>query len=816
VGESYTVTVSVSGDSPTGTVAVSDGTGGSCTISLPDSSCAMTSTTVGTKTISADYSGDGSNDPSSDTTSYEITQATSTTTITMIDPSDAQLLHRAYTVTVIVDGSDPTGTVTVDDGHGVTCLIELPDTSCELVSVIMGERTITASYAGDASHQASSDNQGYEILAGALAELVFEVQPQQVGAGETMADVVVRLHDVDGNRVEWDNHTQVFLSLEDNPSGAILSGSLSQVVVNGEAVFSDLSLDQIGAGYTLRAGTWPYEPLFINDFVLDGGETYQEMHFVEQASSSRIVGLGFGGEVSGIGAGSTWASDLRMDVGGPSGSAFAVGGFDDPAPVVWDFDGATEDGEYLSLHMNIFDSIDGDATLDHGTWDVEFRHDWSGSSDTMFWTDVYVLLIREEFSVASEPFDVIAGSPAALAFEVQPSDTPVNATMAPAVVVHVLDAGGNLVDWDSSTQVELNLSGGSAGAGLTGGDAVTVNNGVAMFDALSVDLAGTGYQLEATASGLVAATSGGFAITDLASVTEITAIDPPSSQVVGQLFTVTVNVTGDSPTGTVDVSDGTGGSCQINLPDASCAMTSTTVGIKTISADYSGDDNHAASGDSMSYEVTQTGSVTTITAIDPADSQVLGENYTVHVVVTGYNPTGMVAVSDGTGGSCSVTLPDTSCVLSSTTIGEKTISASYAGDVNNTASSDETAYQIISSGPVALSFSVNPAYGIVGGPVMPTVVVQVLDSLGELVGTDNSTVIELDLETNPTGATLSGTTSITVTNGEAHLADLSIELVGAGYRLRASDSAGEIDSALSDHFAVMGDDLFEDRFEAQQ
>jgi hypothetical protein len=42
---------------------------------------------------------------------------------------------------------------------------------------------------------------------------------------------------------------------------------------------------------------------------------------------------------------------------------------------------------------------------------------------------------------------------------------------------------------------------------------VTVSNGVATFSDLSIDLAGDGYTLHATATGLTAADSGAFRIT---------------------------------------------------------------------------------------------------------------------------------------------------------------------------------------------------------------------------------------------------------------------------------------------------------------
>jgi hypothetical protein len=118
--------------------------------------------------------------------------------------------------------------------------------------------------------------------------------------------------------------------------------------------------------------------------------------------------------------------------------------------------------------------------------------------------------------------------------------------------------------------------------------------------------------------------------------------------------------------------------------------------------------------------------------------------------------------------------------------------------------------------PTDLVFTVSPHYGVEGGPLFWGVEVQVLDSNGDLYTADNTTVVEISLETDLTGgASLSGNTGMTVVNGVATFAftDLSIDLVGTGFRLQASDQGGLLTSALSDFFNVVEDQLLRDRFE---
>ncbi|MEN1728499.1 MAG: Ig-like domain-containing protein, partial [Pseudomonadota bacterium] len=208
-------------------------------------------------------------------------------------------------------------------------------------------------------------------------------------------------------------------------------------------------------------------------------------------------------------------------------------------------------------------------------------------------------------------------------------------------------------------------------------------------------------------------------------------------------------------------------------------------------------------------------SSTSILGITPPIQQEVGVPYTVTVSVTGDSPTGTVTVDDGAGASCNFDLPATGCDLVSTVTGPVTITASYPGDATNAASSDSTGYTIIDSGPAALEFAVQPGFGIAGGPLLPGgLVVHVVNSQGGLVTDDNTTVIQIAIATNPSGGTLSGTTSLQVVNGVADFDDLSIDLIGDGYQLEASVLSRGISAIVTLPFDVKVDQTFRDRFEA--
>ncbi len=202
----------------------------------------------------------------------------------------------------------------------------------------------------------------------------------------------------------------------------------------------------------------------------------------------------------------------------------------------------------------------------------------------------------------------------------------------------------------------------------------------------------------------------------LASTTTTLSI-APNPVIVGQPYTVTATVTsmGGTPTGTVQVYDGNGGQCLITLPATSCQLSSSVVGTLTIVADYGGDANFAGSGAIASQIVERAPSTTQITSVVPSPSTI-GQAYTVSVSVTGFGtPTGDVAVDDGAGAMCTITLPASSCMLTSSTAGTLTITASYPGDTLNLPSSTTAPHEVLRSPSVTTITGIVPAGSSVVG-----------------------------------------------------------------------------------------------------
>ncbi|HLJ92329.1 MAG TPA: S53 family peptidase [Gemmataceae bacterium] len=146
------------------------------------------------------------------------------------------------------------------------------------------------------------------------------------------------------------------------------------------------------------------------------------------------------------------------------------------------------------------------TTSDRGkhTFMVTLR---TAGSDTIKVSDASTSSIAGSATVS-----VSAAKPSKLAFGQQPTNAMAGSTITPAVTVRVLDAYGNPVTSDNTDQVGLTLINGATGATLSGTMPVTVSNGMATFSNLSVNLAGSGYALGASAGGLAGASSSTFTI----------------------------------------------------------------------------------------------------------------------------------------------------------------------------------------------------------------------------------------------------------------------------------------------------------------
>src|SRR5207244_2177655 len=141
----------------------------------------------------------------------------------------------------------------------------------------------------------------------------------------------------------------------------------------------------------------------------------------------------------------------------------------------------------------------------------------------------------------SAAFNIEPAAANRLVFTGQPTNTTAGATFTPAVTVTAEDGLGNTVtSFNGSVTVAIGTN--PSGGTLSGTSTVTASNGVASFSSLSINKAGTGYTLAASASGLTGSPSAAFNITAGAAA-QLVFTAQPSNATSGAVLTPAVQVT---------------------------------------------------------------------------------------------------------------------------------------------------------------------------------------------------------------------------------------------------------------------------------
>jgi hypothetical protein len=135
--------------------------------------------------------------------------------------------------------------------------------------------------------------------------------------------------------------------------------------------------------------------------------------------------------------------------------------------------------------------------------------------------------------------------------------------------------------------------------------------------------------------------------------------------------------------------------------------------------------------------------------------------------------------------------------LTSTVAGPKVISAT----ANGTAITQTATVTVQPDAASALAFTVQPSNTAAGATITPAVQVDIRDQFGNRV-TSAANNVTIAIETNPSGGTLSGTTTVGAVGGVASFSDLSIAQTGTGYKLVASASG--LTGATSNAFDIAG------------
>ena len=435
-----------------------------------------------------------------------------------------------------------------------------------------------------------------------------------------------------------------------------------------------------------------------------------------------------------------------------------------------------------------------------------------------FWAGVVlcgVALAGCSGSSTSGPVQPTGVGPAAkLVFTVQPSNAIAGAANSPAMQVAVQDAQGNIVT-TATTSITLALGTNPASGTLSGTMTVAAVNGVATFSTLSLNLAGTGYTLTASATGLTAATSSAFNITAGPAAKLVFTVQP-GNVAAGAAITPAVQVTVQDAQGNTVTTATTGITVAIGTNPAS----GTLAGTKTVAA-ASGvatfstlSLNAAGTGYTLTASATGlTGTTSTAfnisVSVGPAAKLVFTVQPSNAVAGAAITPAVRVAVQDAQGNTVTTAIINITVAIgtnpaSGTLSGTTTVAAvsgvatfstlslnraatGYALTASATSliGATSSAFNITAGAAAKLVFTVQPSNTAAGAAITPAVQVAVQDAQSNTV-TTATTSITVAIGTNPASGTLAGTKTVAGVNGVATFASVSINNPHYGYTLTAS------------------------------
>lgn len=618
----------------------------------------------------------------------------------------------------------------------------------------------------------------FNVSAGAADHVGFTVQPSNGTAGTANSPaIVVTIMDALGNRVETAANL-VSLTLATVPvPGATVFGTVQVPAVNGIAVFNDVRFNKATPGYQLAAGASEVAISATSTFFTIAAGVPKRLERISQAGQNGVTGQPLA-EPFVIAVRDTFDNLVVGDTVQYSvvsgGGSFGGASFTRVA--------TTSQGQAAAL-----------LTLGGaGTTVIEAR--------SLRLADSVVT-----FTASATPAGLH------LTFTVQPSNATGGTAMAPQVRVEVRDGSNVLQNVSTIVTLAITSGTGTPGAALGGTFQAQAVNGVVVFPNLSVDRAGTGYTLTATATGVTSDVSTPFNIT-VGPAVRLGFAAPLGNGVAGApLGGVAVQVQdagGNTVPGatnavTVAIAGGTGtsgatlrGTTTVNAVNG--VATFTTLSIDSVGAGYRLQASSAPLAGALS-------SAFNIGAA-PASRLVFTVQPTTTVAGVVIAPNVRVAVRDSLGNavasSATITLALTSGVtpvsggVANAVSGEATFSAAsvqragtgytFTASSPGLTSAVSGAFTITPGTASRLSFTVEPTSALAGQAIAPAVQVGVHDVFGNVVPTSTASVTVAILPgTGSAGAALSGTTTVAAASGIASFGTLSINRVGAGYRFSA-------------------------------
>ena len=682
-----------------------------------------------------------------------------TVTVEIVDAAGSVVPSATDPVTLALAGGGLTGTLTRTPEGGVASFPDLAVTRA-------GQALVLEASAQGLPVETSAP---FDIAPASPETLRFVAQPQATTAGQALAPAPeLEVLDRFGNRATVD--TPVTLTL---PGGALL-GTTTLMTGGGTVRFDALRIEVAGRGYAL-VGAAPMLPqvAMATSAPFDVAPGMATALRLRQAPMAGVAGQRLAPSVvevddafGNLVTDATSAITIEL-AGGPTGTTLG--------------------GTLTRSPMAGLASFD-DLVIARAAAGYLLRATSPG------------LTLAESAAFAVSPDAAVR-----LAFRTPPASATAGTSLA-AVDVEALDALGNVAP--AAGSVTLTLAANPGSAPLQGTTSTPLSAGLARFADLRIDVAASGYTLEASAGALTRVTSAPFAIA-AGPPARLAVGSVPASVTAGQAIPWTVRVQDAfgnlvmTATTAVDVALGAnpaGATLSGTRSIAAVAGVASfgDLGVDRVGAGYalSASASGLTGGNSSDFSVTPGAPARLIFSAQPS----------ALIVATVMSPAVRVAVQDAFGNAVAAsatvslalgnnpagaTLGGTltaPVVAGTATFADLTIDRAGAGNTLVASSAGapsvtSSAFTSFAAGPTRLAFVGQPVTTFVGLPV--SVMVEAQDALGARA-TSFSGAVTITLGSNPSGAALGGTLSANAVAGVATVSGMDVDRAGVGYSLSAT------------------------------
>ena len=665
-------------------------------------------------------------------------------------------------------GSTLAGTTPVNAVAGVATFSNLS------LNKVAAGYTLVASTSG----LTSATSTGFNITPGTATKVVIFTQPVSAVSTVTLAGVVAQIQDAAGNVVTGSS-ANVVIAFGNNAGSGTLSGTLTVPASSGVATFSTLSIDKAGTGYTLVATSAGLTSATSNAFNITAGAA-SKVAFAQGPSNAQSA--------------ASISPAITVQVQDASGNLVSSS----TASVTIAIGNNAGPGGLLA----------GSATANASAGVATFSNlsiDKVGTGYTLTAASSGLT------GATSGAFNITPAAASKLVFSVQPTSALAGSSISPAVVVQVQDAAGNVVT-SSVAAIAMAIGTNPGTSVLSGTTPVNAIAGVATFSNLSLNKVGTGYTLVATSAGLTLATSSTFDITPGAANKVVFTVQPVNTASTASITPAVVVQVQDSSGNVVTSSSASvsmaiatnagGGTLTGSAPvtASSGVATFSTLSIDKTGTGYTLSATSAGliSATSAAFNITPGAASKLVVTTQPSNT-VSGANITPAVVVqvqdassnvvTTSTATVVMAISNNAGSGALSGTPSVNAVAGVATFSALnidkvgtgyTLIATSAG----LASATTGTFNITVGVANKLAYSVQPGNTVSAVVIAPSVVVQILDSGGNL--TTSTANVTVAFGANPGGGTLGGTKVVAGVTGSASFSTLTVDKTGNGYTLTAT------------------------------